>query len=29
MEDYLKRILNNDMNIVHGVYEPPNNIPIT
>ncbi len=28
MEDYLKRILNNDMSIVHGVYEPPNNIPI-
>lgn len=28
MEEYLKRILDNDMNIVHGVYEPPNNIPI-
>ena len=28
MEEYLKRILNNDMNIIHGIYEPPNNIPI-
>lgn len=28
MEEYLKRILNNDMKIVHGVFEPPNNIPI-
>lgn len=28
MEDYLKRIINNDLDIQHGVYEPPNNIPI-
>ena len=28
MEDYLKRILNYDLAITHGVYEPPNNIPI-
>ena len=28
MEDYLKKILNNDISIIHGVYEPPNNIPI-
>jgi len=28
MEDYLRKILNNDQSIIHGVYEPPNNIPI-
>lgn len=28
MKEYLKRILECDMSIVHGVYEPPNNIPI-
>lgn len=28
MKEYLKRIINNDTSIIHGVYEPPNNIPI-
>lgn len=28
IETYLKRIFNNDLSIQHGVYEPPNNIPI-
>ena len=28
MEQYLRKILNNDQSIIHGVYEPPNNIPI-
>lgn len=27
-KDYLKRILDNDFSILHGIYEPPNNIPI-
>ena len=28
MEKKLKKILNHDLNITHGIYEPPNNIPI-
>lgn len=28
MKEYLKRILENDLSLRHGVYEPPNNIPI-
>lgn len=28
IENYLKRIFDNDLSIQHGVYEPPNNIPI-
>lgn len=28
MEEYLEKILNNDLSITHGIYEPPNNIPI-
>ena len=28
MKEYLKKIIDDDMSIRHGVYEPPNNIPI-
>lgn len=28
MKDYLEKVLNADQSIKHGVYEPPNNIPI-
>ncbi len=28
IKSYLEKILNSDQSIIHGVYEPPNNIPI-
>ncbi|MBP5679323.1 MAG: FkbM family methyltransferase [Bacilli bacterium] len=28
MKTYLSKILDDDMSITHGVYEPPNNVPI-
>lgn len=28
MREYLEKILDGNQNIIHGVYEPPNNIPI-
>ena len=28
MQQYLSDILDNDPSIIHGVYEPPNSIPI-
>lgn len=28
MKEYLKKILNGDQDVIHGIYEPPNNIPI-
>ena len=27
MREYLEKILDGNQNIIHGVYEPPNNIP--